>query len=667
MDGIEFLKKLRSKKDPTPFIVFTGKGREESAIDALNAGAEYYLQKSGDTETQFAELSHIIRKVVRQRRAKEDREESAARYLSLFNLSPECIYIQDLEGNFIDANPAALALLGYTRDDIPQLSYISLISGEQLTKANERTRSIIESGSQVDLVEYRLQKKNWEFVDVETKGSLIFHGEKPFAILGIARDITERKRAEDALRESEERFHDLLENASDLIQSVKPDGSFIYVNRAWRKTLGYKEEEIQNLTIFDIIHTDSQAHCKEFFQKVISGETIEGVQAKFISKDGVVIDVEGNANCRFIDGKPVATRSIFRDITKRKQTEVALYQSEEQYRILVENASEIIAVIQDELLKFVNRKGMEITGYSLEELTGRPFIEFVHPDDRELVRTNHQRRINGDPAPDYYDVRIVIKDGTVRWLEIKGVLISWNKKPATLNFYTDITKRKQAENAVLNANKKLNTLSSVTRHDILNQLMGLRTFLELSKQDTKDPVLLEYIKKEDQAAEAIQKEIEFTRSYDDIGTHEPTWQVVAEQIESAKKEFKELHGVEVDVAISGIEVFADAPFEKVFYNLMENSLRHGEHVTRIEFSATETQKGLILYYRDNGVGIPAEDKKKLFRKGFGKHTGLGLFLSREILSITGITIAENGEPGKGVLFEIIVPIGGYRFTVTKGA
>jgi signal transduction histidine kinase len=101
--------------------------------------------------------------------------------------------------------------------------------------------------------------------------------------------------------------------------------------------------------------------------------------------------------------------------------------------------------------------------------------------------------------------------------------------------------------------------------------------------------------------------------------------------------------------------------EKVFYNLIENSIRHGEHVTTVWFSAEENGDGLILRYRDNGIGIPENDKSKLFLKEFGKNTGLGLFLSREILSITGITITENGEPGKGARFEIMVPKGSYRF------
>jgi signal transduction histidine kinase len=109
-----------------------------------------------------------------------------------------------------------------------------------------------------------------------------------------------------------------------------------------------------------------------------------------------------------------------------------------------------------------------------------------------------------------------------------------------------------------------------------------------------------------------------------------------------------------------LQVYADALIEKVFYNLIENSLRHGGRVTGMSFSFEEMQNDAVITYRDDGTGISLSDKEKLFRRGFGKHTGLGLFLSREILSITGITITETGEPEKGVCFEIRVPKGSYR-------
>ncbi|MDD4137421.1 MAG: ATP-binding protein [Methanoregula sp.] len=224
---------------------------------------------------------------------------------------------------------------------------------------------------------------------------------------------------------------------------------------------------------------------------------------------------------------------------------------------------------------------------------------------------------------------------------------------------TEITERKRAEDALQTAIKKLNMLSSITRHDILNQVMGLRTYLELSKEDLKGTRFEVYIDKEDQAAEAIQRQIEFTKYYQDIGVDAPKWQDAGEVILTAAAPLN-LESVRMQVTVTGVEIFADPLIVKVFFNLMENSLRHGERVTQISFSSRGSDTGLVITYRDNGVGISAEDKKKLFQKGFGKHTGLGLFLSREILAITGITITENGEPGKGVQFEILVPKEGYR-------
>ncbi|MFB2921469.1 adenylate/guanylate cyclase domain-containing protein [Aerosakkonema funiforme] len=145
-----------------------------------------------------------------------------------------------------------------------------------------------------------------------------------------------RKRAETALAESEERYRDLFENASDLIQSVAADGNFIYVNRAWRETLGYTAAEIANLMIFDVIHPDALTHFQALLQRVMSGEKVEQVKAEFLTKAGRKISVEGSINCKFVDGIPVATRAIFRDITERLQAEAELrYQQEQTERLLL--------------------------------------------------------------------------------------------------------------------------------------------------------------------------------------------------------------------------------------------------------------------------------------------------------------------------------------------
>jgi len=137
----------------------------------------------------------------------------------------------------------------------------------------------------------------------------------------LVEEVHDRKLAVEALEASEEKFRDLFEHSSNLIQSVTPDGSFLYVNPAWKKALGYNDDEVANLNLFDVIHPDSLPHCRDLFSRLVTGEDIEHVEAQFMTKDGRTIIVEGNSSCRFENGIPVATRGTFHDVTHRKQTE----------------------------------------------------------------------------------------------------------------------------------------------------------------------------------------------------------------------------------------------------------------------------------------------------------------------------------------------------------
>ncbi|HKA17176.1 MAG TPA: PAS domain S-box protein [Blastocatellia bacterium] len=199
--------------------------------------------------------------------------------------------------------------------------------------------------------------------------------------------FVERRQAERELKNSEERYRDLFENASDLIQSAAPDGSFIYVNRAWRETLGYTEDEVSNLTLLHIIHPASLAHCMEMFKRVLSGEKLDHLEAMFVTKDGRTIMVEGNSSCNFKDGKPVATRSIFRDITERKRFENELAQARD---VAIESArlkAEFLANMSHEIRTPMNAI-IGMTGLLLDTgLTGeqREFAETVRTSAEALL------------------------------------------------------------------------------------------------------------------------------------------------------------------------------------------------------------------------------------------------------------------------------------------
>lgn len=210
------------------------------------------------------------------------------------------------------------------------------------------------------------------------------------------------------------------------------------------------------------------------------------------------------------------------------------------------------------------------------------------------------------------------------------------------------------------ANKKLNLLSSITRHDINNQLMILLSFIELSKQKIENHELLHMVETEEKAANTIARQIQFTKSYQDIGVHAPQWQNIEKGI-SAIDKHGTFENIDLSIALDELEIYADPLLEKVFFNLFDNSYRHGEGVTKISLSYTEgNSEAITIIYEDNGTGVPDKNKEQIFEKGFGKNTGFGLFLSREILSITGLSMKETGVYGKCARFEILVPKGKFR-------
>jgi PAS domain S-box-containing protein len=201
--------------------------------------------------------------------------------------------------------------------------------------------------------------------------------------LSSGEDITERRQVEEALLESEEKYRDLIDNTDELIQSVKPDGHFRYVNNSWRQALGYSEDEISDLTIFDIIHPDYLQHCQMVFERVMSGEDVGWIETALISKNSGKVIIEGNVTCKFENGKPMFTRGIFRDITKSK------YMEEHMARLssAISMSTECI-VITDFNAKIIdiNQKTLELYGAdSKDELIGSHFLKIIGPAEREMV------------------------------------------------------------------------------------------------------------------------------------------------------------------------------------------------------------------------------------------------------------------------------------------
>ena len=223
----------------------------------------------------------------------------------------------------------------------------------------------------------------------------------------------------------------------------------------------------------------------------------------------------------------------------------------------------------------------------------------------------------------------------------------------------EIDERRQVENALHQINAKLNLVSSIARHDILNRLTVIYGIISLLQEGISDPTFSDYLKKAEESAIAIRRQIEFTGDYKNMGLEKADWQNVNDSVRQSCENV-DLKGVTLDIFTNNLEIFADPWLKKVFFNLIDNTLRYAEHVTKITVSFRESEDGLNLLFEDNGIGIPFDEKEKIFERGYGKNIGYGLFMVREILAITELTIQETGEPGKGARYEFHVPKPYYR-------
>jgi signal transduction histidine kinase len=219
----------------------------------------------------------------------------------------------------------------------------------------------------------------------------------------------------------------------------------------------------------------------------------------------------------------------------------------------------------------------------------------------------------------------------------------------------DNSERNATEKALEMANRKLNLLGSATRHDILNQLMIIVGYEGIIEGLIEDERIIGYLKKQKDAVERVNRLLEFQRDYENMGTEIPTWTRASDIVYLAVSKL-DMARVRIIVDLDGLDLFVDPLMEKVFYNLIHNSLEHGGTVSEIRIYKREEDGNLFLVYEDDGKGIPSRNKERIFEYGFGENTGQGLFLSREILKINDIEIQESGREGSGVRFEMMIPL-----------
>jgi len=434
----------------------------------------------GHTKDEFGVLVNSANRLLQTidddikiiKKAEEALRESSERYTALFDRSLDCVYIHDFEGNFTDANPTALKLFGYAKEETLSLNFASLLSQDQMSLALQTLEKVKKNGFQKDITEFKLTAKNGEHIYIETKASLLYHEGEPYAIQGIGRDITARKRSEEALQESEERYRTILDSIEESYFEVDIAGNLTFFNDSLSKTLGYSNDELMGMNDRDYMSPEAYKKINNLFNQIYrTGNPIKKVAYEIIRKDGSRGFHELSASLiKNQAGQPIGFRGIAHDITERTKAEEALQESEERYRTLVEAATwsgQGIIVHNgtnevESVCVFANDAAIDITGYTQEELVELSWLrDIIHPTYQDGAVERYKRRMNGEPISDIYEISIVRKDGAEVPVELTAIGTEFHGKRAVVTLFRDTTERKRAEEALREAYSIINRSPAV--------------------------------------------------------------------------------------------------------------------------------------------------------------------------------------------------------------
>jgi PAS domain S-box-containing protein len=611
-----------------------------------------------DEHGQPVAIEAIVTDTTPQKETERELRKSEQRFLAVSENIGTWIWEVDPDGLYRYCSPAVERILGYPPEElVGKLHYYDLF--EPSVKEELKAVTVAAFGSHEPFREFinPNRHKNGRDVLLSTSGTPVFDENGVFTgYIGTDEDITKRHTAEIALRESEAKHKQIFDSFIDIYIETDKDGIVRVISPSVYTVMGWKPEELIGNPI--LVLYVNPADLQALIQRLERDSAVSGFETMLKKRDGSTVPVSVNARVRYtIPGGPDGIVGSIRDITESVRAQKSLQASEIKYRHILENMQDAyFQADMDGILTMVSPSAARIYGYgSPGEMIGIPAGSlYTSAEQREEML----RQLKKNGKMNDFIGEALRKDGTTFWASLNAQFIAdeEGRLIGTEVIVRDITERKSMEQALREANRKLNLLSSITRHDVINQLTVLRGYTKIAAMKKPDPVISDLLVKIDETSQTISRQIEFTKTYQNLGMHTPDWFRLEDAIQKAARP-----EVKFSDTCKHVEIFADPMLERVFFNLFDNAIRHGERVTEIIVRCERAPDGFIVIIEDNGVGIPPPEKNRIFEKGYGKHTGFGLFLAKEILAITGITISETGIHRKGARFEILVPKGSFRF------
>jgi PAS domain S-box-containing protein len=620
------------------------------------------------------EVLVIVRDITGRRRAEVVLRESEEHFRSLIENALDIITILNGDGTIRYESPSIERVLGYKPEDLIGKNVFEFIQPDDaLNVINTFTHGIQNPGVATS-AELRFQHKDGSWRILEAIGTSFLDDSGVTGIVVNSRDITERKRAEEALRESEERFRTLFENIPTGVYRTTPDGRILNANPALIKMLGYASFEELALRNLEKEGFESRYSRRKFRERIERDGEIRGMEAVWRRKDNSVIFVRENAKAiRDANDATLYYEGTVEDITERKRAEEALQSSEERYRTLYENNPLMVFTVDKEgTVLSVNQFGVEQLGYTVEELVGQSVLNVFYEDEKKAV-LRHLTACLHDPTQVFRgEFRKVRKDGRVLWVkEVARAMQDTNSNTVVLIVCEDITEQIEIQKKLIQKEKlaSLGEMAAGVAHEIRNPLGGIKMAAGLIRRDlgeksfTTDMLnnILSGIK---DIENIINDLLDFTRETKLEKEDYNIARMIKGVVNSLHREISE-KGIQIvynrfqgdiDLNVDGIKI------RQVFINVLKNAIEAINHEEgKILINLYSHDSYVSIEFIDNGVGISKENLEKMYHPFFTtkpKGTGLGMTIVKRIVDLHKGDMDIKSVSGEGTKVKIILPVGG---------
>ncbi|OKY77780.1 MAG: Signal transduction histidine kinase containing PAS domain [Candidatus Methanohalarchaeum thermophilum] len=651
MDGLDFLDVVKSENGINiPFIVFTGDGGEEVAMEALNNGADRYIQKKGGLVSQYSALADAVIEEYEDKMLEKEAERERERMESLMDLSPDLVYFKDDEHKLVRANRAYTQLMRSREEDILGKTARELWPNEAEDIIEDE--KIVLGGEPVVGRERRVTLPNgeerWYLIYkipmYDDQGNVI-------GFFSVDRDITKRKRFEKELRRSEREKSLILDSTKELISYQRRDHELKWVNKAWYEKFGGENESIEG------------ERCYEYLYG--SNEPCEGcpVDKVFETGESIKTEITGQAGRTWLasvnpvrnddeEVKGVIQASL--EITDRIEREGELKRSKKRFENLIKE-SPVGVVIPDfeEDITFVNESFAQMLGYEKTELIGKNLSEITTEEEFKKMKNKTKERKKGEKES--YESKFIKKDGTILNVII-GATPHYNLKGeiiGTVVFIQNITERKKAE-------EKENFLHSILRHEVKNKIQLIKGYLDLCKDHDKPQEVEKYFTKADKATkESINliKKVNTMREIEKEEIKEVNVGIILDKIINENRPRAQDKNITIEYEKINCRVLGGSLLREMFSNILKNSLIHSK-CQKIKITGKKRENRYLITIEDDGIGIPKKQKEKIFKKGYKKGEksghGLGMYLAKKIIKNYNGKIEVKDSKLGGAKFNIIL-------------